>query len=225
MVLTVDLNKVNKLTTGLLIIGILCVAVAGPVLNQGFSNWPVVIEQEMNIPEGSYSNITQAYTYKHTVISDNTLSLKITVTGQESRVYVRVYTLATFNTLTQPSNTNLQSFVVSVPNYGANPSGSTYTTYDSGTIGRVGNIDFGGSTDGSSRVVLVPNDYVIVVYGYNGTSTAEPTQNVRFKLQITTEVIGRIWGRLVNTVGWILIISCGIISMLFWIKKTMEVGR
>ncbi len=222
MVLIVDWNKVQKLTTGLLVIGIICVAVAGPVLNQGLSNWPVLLETEMNIPEGSYTNKSQAYIYKHTVISDNTLTVKVSVLGADSRVYVRIYSAATYNGMTSPSGTGGLNFIVSYPQFGSTPSGTASATYDSNN-GKVANVDFGGGTT-SDRVVLIPGDYVVVVYGTN-ESIASPTANVKFKLQITQEIFGRVWGRLVNTVGWILIISCGILSLLFWIKKTMEVGR
>ncbi|MBN2153121.1 MAG: hypothetical protein JW839_16835 [Candidatus Lokiarchaeota archaeon] len=219
MVFLVDWNKVQKFTNAMLVIGILCVAVAGPVLNQALSAWPSVPETEMNIPDTSQTNITQAYTFRHTVLSDNQVSLRIQVTGQDSRVYVRIYQAVTFTTLTAPTSTSLQSMVYSVPQFPNTPSGTSTTTFDSNN-GRVANIDFGGATSGST-IVYIPGDYVIVVYGDNTTGTG----NVRFKLQITTEVVGRVWGRIVNTVGWILVISCGILSMLFWIKKTLEVGR
>jgi hypothetical protein len=220
MVFLVDWDKVQKASNFLLVIGILCVAVAGPVLTQGFSAWPAVPETEMSIPDTSQTNITQAYKFRHTVYSDNPVSLKITATGRDSVVYVRIYPVSTYDTLAAPTNTNLRAMIYSVPSYGTAPSGGSVSTFDTTTYGRFAMIDFGGTTTGD-RVQFVPGDYVIVVYGDNTTGVG----NVNFKLQITQEIFGRVWGRLVNTVGWILIIVCGVLSMAFWIKKTLEVGR
>lgn len=222
MVLMIDWNKVQKFSTGLLIVGIICVAVVTPVLTQGFANWPVVPETEMNITEGSYTNKTLAYTYRHTVVADNSVSVKISVLGADSRVYVRIYTAATFESMVDPSTTAGLNMIAAFPTFGVDPTGSAVAEYDSNS-GRVGFLEFGGGTQGS-RVALIPGDYVIVVCGTN-SSIASLTANVRFKLQITTEVVGRTWTRIINLVGWILVVSCAVLSLLLWFKKTMEVGR
>ncbi|MEX2682024.1 MAG: hypothetical protein Q6373_010510 [Candidatus Sigynarchaeota archaeon] len=219
MVLLINWDKVQKFTVIMFFIGIICVAVAGPVLTQGLATWPAVPETEIVIPDTSQTNITQAYTFKHSIISDNEVTIKLRVTGPDSRVYVRIYPLATFNTLTAPTVTNLQYMLYSIPSYGSIPSSTSTQTFDSNN-GRVANIDFGGTTSGGN-LVFIPGDYVIVIYGDNTTGVG----NVKFVLQITTEIFGRTWGRIVNTVGWIIIVSCGVLSMVLWIKKTIEVGR
>jgi hypothetical protein len=206
----------------MLVIGILCVAVAGPVLTQAFSTWPAVPQSTQTVPESSDTDVVNAYTYHHQVISDNLLRIQITVADAYSEVRVRIYTEAIYNAMvtahSDPDTVTGQYFVVSIPSYGSSPSANRYTSYTSNSY-KSFEIDFGGDATGGT-VIFVPGTYVVVIYGANsGTST-----DIQFSLQITTDIFGRVWGRFVFTAGWIIIIVCAIVSILLATKKTTE-GR
>jgi hypothetical protein len=222
MVFLVDWDKVHKFSTTMLILGILCVAVAGPVLSYGLSTWPVVPQGTQTIKDTSMSNVTAAYAYRFTITNDEQISAKVSCTYDNCSVIVKIFTNSAFdsafNTGTPSWDPDLLTgltFMRSQPAIGVTPtyvSDASYTTLSEGVYAF---IDFGGGSG-----AIAPGVYVIVVYGDNsGVGT-----DVKFDLQITQEIFGRIWGRIVSEVGWILIIVFGILSVTFAIKKTME-GR
>jgi hypothetical protein len=224
MVFLVDWDKVNKFSTSMLIIGIICVAVAGPVLSYGLATWPVVPQGTQTIQDTSNSNITYAYAYRFTITNDEQISAKVSCTYENTSVIVKVFTAGYYDAAFKrgspswnPNTLTGLTFLRSQASLGTLPASSyvTDTSYSTASEGVYAFIDFGGSNYG-----IAPGSYVIVIFGDNsGTDT-----NVRFDLQITQEIFGRIWGRIVSTVGWCLIVAFGILAVALYVAKTME-GR
>jgi ABC-type molybdate transport system substrate-binding protein len=223
MVFLVDWDKVNKISTSMLIIGIICVAVAGPVMTYGLSTWPVVPQGTQTIQETSMSNITYAYAYRFTIMNDEQISAKVSCTFVNNTVTVKILTASVYERAMKglpdwnPGTPTGLDFMRSQPTIGTNPASTSVTSYTTTTTNSYAFIDFVGT---SGRIS--PGSYVLIVYGDN-SGTATDT-NVKFDLQITQEIFGRMWGRIVNMVGWCLIIVFGVLAMVLYIKKTTE-GR
>lgn len=218
MVFLVDWDKVQKTSINLLVLGIICVAVAGPVLSYGLSTWPVVPQSTQTIPDTSSSNITRAYAYPFTIRYDEQISVRVSCTYVNCSIIVKIFTLGVYQRETKlstdPDTLTGLNFRRSQPNPGVSPTYTDGTSFSSPSQGTFAFIDFAGSSGGNA-----PGNYVLIVYGDN---TGPADTNVNFDIQITQEIFGRIWGRFVSMIGWGLIIVCTIVAMATMVKKTME---
>ncbi len=206
----------------MLIIGIICVAVAAPVMTYGLSTWPVVPQGTQTIQETSMTNITRAYSFRFTITYDEQVSAKVGCTYDNNTVTVKILTASIYDAAMRgspnwsPATPTGLSFIRSQPTFGdTTPSHTDVTSYTTSTTNSFAFIDFAGD---SGRIA--PGTYVLIVYGDN---TGVGSTDVKFDLQIT-QGFGLIWGRLVNVVGWVLVIAFGIIALVLYIKKTSE-GR
>jgi hypothetical protein len=219
MVFLVDWDKVQNFSNKMLVIGILCVAVAGPVLSYGLSTWPVVSQSTMTISESSSTNIRDAYSYTFTVTYDEQISAKIDCTYVNNSVIVKIFSKGVYDREcalnTDPDTLTGLTFYRSQAYTGTTPAYAAVTSFSAPSSGTYAFIDFGGNAGGN-----FPGTYVLIVYGDNSGPVTDT--NVNFDIQITQEIFGRIWGRFVSTVGWCIIIVCGILSLALYIKKTME---
>jgi hypothetical protein len=203
----------------MLVIGILCVGVIGPVLSYGLSTWPMVPQSTQTIQDSSPGDVNDAYYYRFTVTYDEQVSAKVACTYENTYVVVKIVTSGVYDAAIAASSTSTGlsglNFMLSQPAIGTTPTSTSVTSYTTSSTNSYGFVDFGGN---SGRIS--PGSYVLIIYGDNtGTGT-----DVKFDLQISQEIFGRIWGRIVSTVGWCLIIGFGILAVALYVKKTME-GR
>ncbi len=202
----------------MLVLGIICVAVAGPVLMGVLSMWPVVPKNTQTIQEGT---IVDAYAFPFTITNDDQISVHLGCTTADTTVDIVIITKGTYDALYATAaatpGTGLY-FVYSTPTYGASPTGTRNNAYQVSTTNAYVTVDFGGSATSTPSLIFIPGTYVVVV---SGNHAGSPT-DVVFDITIEKEIFGRTTGRIVNVVGWGLIIGFGIISLILVIKKTLE---
>lgn len=218
--------KLDKKTIkNMLILGIILVAGVVPICRTLLTRFPRALGTK-TISEDSNADITEAYAFPFSISGSGKIHVKFSLNYANTSATIIFAARGDYNeqyaAVGGPTSVSELDFIRCLPEYGnMNLAGQTQTV-NSYTINTDGSviIEFAGDTDGGDNLIIVPGKYVLIIYGTNtGTST-----NVKFDIQIFSEIPGRQIARIAAIVGWALIaIACAVLVFNF-MKKPFE-GR
>ncbi|MFX0101686.1 MAG: hypothetical protein ACFFCS_19130 [Candidatus Hodarchaeota archaeon] len=221
----------KKLPKNLLILGILCVAAIAPLSGWLLDKWPVKLAGSHTIQEASETDINATYTFSFSIGYNEKATIMFSGVYDQVASYLIIVTAERYDAVKNsaggdPSDfsaADRRDFIYSTGRPGGDASWPGYDEIRTISYSTVGDqnwlIEFAGSRSGTSpaRLVSIPGDYVIVVFGHNdGTS-----DDVTFDLEVKVDSIGDDLEYWVTIGGWVLI---GIAALLL-ISAVIKKGR
>ncbi len=222
----------TKKSVRIIVLGVLLIAVAGPVFRGYLTSITMFSQAGIPITEESTSGIGKAFAYPVSIAGGQKMTIKFSASEVNCSSTLKILPKATYDA-NVAANSSGGSYAGNPFIYTRASHGDTYVYNDasmetSATINQAGYwlIEFSGTAilgnyyGSDYYLVSIPGTYVIVVYGTN-TTDASTNEGIRFNLSVESEFPGRTIAFYAELAGWAIIGIFGTIVVVNLFKKVL----